>query len=113
MTQQLLSTVDGFKIAIGSWIVNLAALIAMLIAIRCPPDYEDEGLKKNAKWTFFLLILLHALVSSTKLHALYFSDYCWDKQTMLMLFVVGMQIWLCSTWLYDEDRDVTMVLTKS
>ena len=113
MTQLLESTVDGFKIAMGSWIVNLAALFAMLIAIRSPPHYEDEHLNTNAKWTFTMLILMHAAVCTVKVHALYHGDYFWDKQTMLMLIVVGMQIWLCSSWLYNEDRDVTHVLTES
>ena len=111
MTQLLESTVDGFKIAMGSWIVNLAALFAMLIAIRIPPDYEDEQLDDSAKWTFFSLLAMHALVCIVKVHALYYGDYFWDKQTMIMLVVVGMQIWICSTWLYNEDRDVTHVLT--
>ena len=113
MTQLLESTVDGFKIAMGSWIVNLAALFAMLIAIRVPPEYEDDVLDRNAKWTFSMLIFMHALVCLVKVHALYLGDYFWDKQTMIMLIVVGMQIWLCSSWLYNEDRDVTTVLTES
>ena len=54
---------------------------------------------------------MHALVCIVKVHALYYGDYFWDKQTMIMLVVVGMQIWICSTWLYNEDRDVTHVLT--
>ena len=113
MTQLLESTVDGFKIAMGSWIVNAAAIFAMIIAIRWPPEYEDESLDTNAKWTFAMLICMHALVCLVKVHALYFGDYFWDKQTMMMLIVVGMQIWLCSSWLYNEDRDVTTVLTES
>ena len=49
MTQLLQSTVDGFKIAMGSWIVNLAALFAMLIAIRWAPPYEDDERDRDAK----------------------------------------------------------------
>ena len=113
MTQILQSTVDGFKVAMGSWIVNLAALFAMLIAIRVPPEYEDDSLNTCAKWTFFALILMHTIVCIVKVHALYFGDYFWDKQTMVMLLVVGMQIWLCSRWLYNEERDITKVLTES
>ena len=90
MTQVLQSTVDGFKIAIGSWIVNLAAFLAMLISIRWPPEYENEVMNRNAKWTFVLLICMHALVCYVKVHALYVTDYFWDKQTLLMLIVVGM-----------------------
>ena len=90
MPQLLQSTVDGFKIAVGSWIVNLAALLAMLIAIRAPPNYENEDLDRNAKWTFAMLVLMHAISCAVKVHALYIGDYFWDKQTVLMLFVVGM-----------------------
>ena len=112
MTQLLQSTVDGFKIAMGSWIVNMAALFAMVLSIRWPPEYENEGLNKSAKLLFVALLCMHAFVCIAKVHALYWGDYFWDKQTMLMLFVVGMQIWICSIWLYNEDRDVTKVLTK-
>ena len=112
MTQLLQSTVDGFKIAMGSWIVNLAALFAMIIAIRWPPSYEDDDRDRLAKQTFVMLLCMHALVCTVKVHALYFGDYWWDKQTMMMLFVVGMQIWICSYWLYNEDREFTKALTK-
>ena len=105
MTQLLQSTVDGFKIAVGSWIVNLAALLAMLIAIRAPPNYENEDLDRDAKWTFTMLIFMHAITCAVKVHALYIGDYWWDKQTVMMLYVVGMQIWLCRGWLYNLDED--------
>ena len=105
MTQVLLSTVDGFKIAIGSWIVNLAALLAMLIAIRAPPAYEDPELDEQATWTYVLLVLMHAIMSFVKLWSLYISTYFWDKQTILMLVVVGIQILICRNWIYNENRD--------
>ena len=113
MTQQLLSTVDGFKIVIGSWIINLAALLAMLIAIRAPPAYDDPYLDKEATWTYCLLILMHAIMSFVKVWSLYIGTYFWDKQTILMLFVVGIQILICRNWLYNEDRDslLTVPLT--
>ena len=58
-----------------------------------------------------MLLCMHALVCTVKVHALYFGDYWWDKQTMMMLAVVGMQIWICSYWLYNAERE-DKVLTK-
>ena len=77
----------------------------MLIAIRWPPAYDDPDLDKTATWTYVLLICMHAIMSFVKLWSLYLGTYFWDKQTIMMLFVVGVQILLCRNWLYNEDRE--------
>ena len=77
----------------------------MLVAIRAPPPYDDPVLDKASNWTFVLLIFMHAITSFVKLWSLYFGTYFWDKQTILMLFVVGVQIILCRNWLYNDARD--------
>ena len=56
-------------------------------------------------WTYGLLIVMHAITSFVKLWSLYIGTYFWDKQTIMMLFVVGVQILLCRNWLYDEERE--------
>lgn len=76
----------------------------MLIAIRAPPAYDDPELNEQATWTYVLLIVMHAVMSFVKLWSLYIGTYFWDKQTLLMLFVVGVQIILCRSWLYNEER---------
>ena len=77
----------------------------MLIAIRAPPAYDDPYLDKEATWTYCLLIFLHAIMSFVKLWSLYLGTYFWDKQTLLMLFTVGVQILLCRNWIYNEERE--------
>ena len=76
----------------------------MLIAIRAPPTYEDEFLNREAMWTYGLLCVMHAIMSFVKLWSLYIGRYFWDKQTILMLFTVGVQILLCRNWLFNEER---------
>ena len=76
----------------------------MLIAIRAPPTYEDDFLNKEATWTYSLLVIMHAIMSFVKLWSLYIGTYFWDKQTIMMLFTVGIQIILCRNWLYNEER---------
>ena len=37
----LLSTVDGFKVILGTWIINATAFLILAFVIR-PPEYEDD-----------------------------------------------------------------------
>ncbi len=39
---ELRNVIDGFNVILGSWIVHLGALLTLVLAIRKPPEYEDE-----------------------------------------------------------------------
>ena len=98
----------------SSWIVNIACLIAIFITFGIgPPEYESETRDKNATKTFWFLVANHLCMGYTKFHSLYWSDYFWDKQPAFMLLTVGMQIWICGYWLYNEDRQIPEGLTAA
>ena len=89
----------------GSWILNFACIIAIFFNFGIyPAAYDSPTLATRATITFWLLIVTHLVQGVSKVHALYFSDFFWDKQPALMLLTVGMQIGICSWWRYDEER---------
>ena len=84
----LLSPTDGFRIAMGPWIINLAALITMLTDCW-PPEYpNDAEREREAKYVFSILVFMHVVMATVKAWSLYYGPYFIDKQIWLMLCVI-------------------------
>ena len=108
----LLSTVDGFKVIMGGWIVNLAALMTLVLAIRTPPDYgddtdEDINRTLHAKLIFSGLVLMHTFLCVVKYLSLHVTRWFWDLLVLLSLINIVIMIYICQRWLYIDDRDLS------
>ena len=103
----ILSTVDGFKVIMGSWIVNLAALLTLLLAIRSPPDYgEDSQRTYHAKLLFSGLVLIHLFLGIVKYVSLFLSRVFWDWIVLFCLVNIVVMVYICQNWLYIDGRDI-------
>ena len=68
MPIHLKSSIDGFKVMLGSWYINLGVLLTLMIAVR-PPDYDaDETKTKEASNLYIILIAYHFLLSGGKFY---------------------------------------------
>ena len=66
MPVHIKSSIDGFKVMLGSWYLNLVVLITLIVAVR-PPDYEaDEAKTKEARQLYIILIAYHFVFSAGK-----------------------------------------------
>ena len=103
----LRSVVDGFKVIIGSFLIHIAALLAMAIAVR-PADYpEDVDRTERAKTTYIYLMVLHAALAVVKYIKMFMNDHVNILSPVFMLIEVVVMTDLCGNWVFIKDKVAT------
>ena len=102
---ELKNVVDGFNVVLGSWLVHFAAFLTLILAIRKPPEYEnDEKTTHDAKMMFSALVIFHLVLGFVRFHSINISMYFWDSLTPLMIAVVILTCFLCDNWIYSTKN---------
>lgn len=96
MPIHLKSSIDGFKVMLGSWYLNLAVLITLIVAVR-PAKYDlDDAKTKEARQLYIVLIAYHLVFSAGKYYAEYKSTKFYIKIfAIAMMLPLALQIYLC------------------
>ena len=107
----LKSSVDGFKVVLGGYVLNLVVFLTLCIAVR-PPQYPTEERTNEAKWLYALLIAYHFIFFLIKLLIMGKAPkYFRDKIALIMICAISLLIYLCQKWLYQPGA-ARPVLTK-
>ena len=86
---------DGFNVILCTWLIHLAAFIALLTTSP-PPEYEnDEDRTAKAKWIFGLLLVMHLVYAIAKWLFLHRTNFFDDKKEIGVILMVVMVIHLC------------------
>ena len=96
MPVHLKSSIDGFKVMLGSWYLNLAVLITLIVAVR-PPEYDNDDAKtKEARQLYILLIAYHLVLSVGKYYVEYYRTRLYIKIfAIATMMPLALQIYLC------------------
>ena len=91
----LKSSVDGFKVILGGFALNLVVFLTLIISVR-PPEYPDENKTRQARNLYILLVIYHLCFTVVK----YLSDFIYprffrDKSAIIMIFAVALLTYLC------------------
>ena len=54
----LKSCVDGFKVVLGGFVLNLVVCLTLCIGVR-PPKYASESKTNEALWLYAFLVVYH------------------------------------------------------
>ena len=101
----LKNTIDGFKLVIGGFVMNIVLTIAMLCAVRPPTYDDDEARTTEALWTYVYLIFYHLILATIRYWNIFGSNYWRGNITLWMMFAVITQVLLCQRWIYNYDDD--------
>lgn len=103
--------IDGFKIIIGGFMLNLCMFLTLIISVR-PPDFEDEELTRSAKIIFGSLIPYHLILGFVRYWSMFFGNELRAVISMVMLLVVIVITTISQQWVYPTDFD-PMTLNES
>ena len=88
----------------GTFLVHIAAWLAMSIFIR-PPEYEYEPERtKEAKMIYWFLLIFHIVMTYIKWHSTFYDKYYWDKMTTFLLILCLLITYLCGNWVYNPPK---------
>ena len=91
----LKSSVDGFKVILGSITMNLVIFLTLIIAIR-PPEYLDERKTAQARNLYIMLVVYHLSFCLMKfLSDFIIPKFFRDKSSIIMIFAVALLTYLC------------------
>ena len=104
----LTSIVDGFNIALGTPISNIATFVVLCIVIRIPPYYTQDSVQPktadelnfDARVIFSCLIIAHLSTAIFKL-LLRKSDSC--KNKVVSLVSIFMAVWAVLVCIISAD----------
>ena len=99
----LISTIDGFRVVIGSWMIHIAELLVIIISLHKPPVYPTEERTTEATWLFCWLCIMHFGMAVIKLDTMYHSTAMWETITICLMLVCATMNWLCQSWLYPAE----------
>jgi len=102
----LKNTIDGFKLVIGGFVMNIVLPLTMLIAVRVPTYEDDEAKTKEALYFYIYLIVYHLALAAIRYWSLFMSNWWRENITVCMLVAVITQVLLCHRWVYNLDEDV-------
>ena len=91
----LISTIDGFRVVIGSWMIHIAELLVIIMSLHKPPVYPQEERTTEAAWLFGWLCIMHFIMAAIKLHTMYHSTTIWEIITLCMMAVCATMNYLC------------------
>ena len=102
------SVIDGFRVIIGGFILNLVALVTIIIAVR-PPEYEDdEELTHTAFVIYITLLVNHLTLAAVRYLSLFQTRLLRDYMVCFMIVQVVIVCILSQRFIYTEDlRAVT------
>ena len=91
----LKSSVDGFKVLLGSTALNLVIFLTLTIAVR-PPEYADERKTTQARNLYIMLVCYHLGFCAIN----FLSDFVipkWfrNKSAFIMIFAVVLLVYIC------------------
>ena len=96
----LKSSVDGFKVILGGFCLNLVIFLTLVTAIR-PPEYPDEDRTIQARNLYIMLVIYHLSFTVIKyLSDIIYPKFFRDKSAIIMIFAVALLTYLCQDWLY-------------
>ena len=91
----LKSSVDGFKVILGGFCLNLVIFLTLIIAVR-PPEYPDDRRTTQARYLYIMLVVYHLGFCVIKyLSDFRFPKYFRDKSAIIMIFAVALLTYLC------------------
>ena len=91
----LKSSVDGFKVILGGFCLNLVIFLTLIIAVR-PPEYSDDRRTTQARYLYIMLVVYHLAFCVIKwLSDFRFPKYFRDKSAIIMIFAVALLTYLC------------------
>ena len=91
----LKSSVDGFKVILGSMMLNLVIFLTLIIAVR-PPEYPDERKTTQARNLYIMLVVYHlGFCVISYLSEFIIPKYFRNKSTFTMIFAVVLLTYLC------------------
>lgn len=109
----LKNAIDGFKLIIGSFVIHIVFVLAMITMIITlgPPKYEDEERSHEALGIYIFLIFYHLALGAIRFWNLFGSNKFRGNITIWMMLTVVVIILLCQRWIYI-DLDVLGLKTK-
>ena len=103
----LKSSVDGFKVVLGGYLLNLVVFLTLVIAVR-PPEYPTEERTNEAKLLYGFLIVYHFAFAVIKYLVLNIAPKGFrNKFALIMICAISLLIYLCHSWLYQPGAPRT------
>ena len=91
----LKSSVDGFKVILGGFVMNLVIFLTLIISVR-PPEYPDADKTKLARNLYIILVVYHFCFTVIK----YLTEFICprifvERSALIMIFAVALLTYLC------------------
>lgn len=99
----LKSSIDGFKVVLGSYMQHILCIIMLAAAVRPPTFDGDDDRTRNATILYGFLFPYHLLIGAVKYLYMDMFATMADKISVMMFLCVVLQIYICQYWVYMPE----------